>query len=313
MPTTIIHVPISLNRQFATQTCLLVRSLARRACLPGDWRVVVTVSRDTDLTLDTPLLDWTKDFPVSVQWVDQQLWDRYHQDGTGLQMHLYEHDADALLFMDADTVVVGSLAELVESVAHERIFAAWPAWQPPPGIDIDHVLRECGVGQDYHPLRYSGYGLAFESPRDCPPYFNLGFVAVNGGLAREMAPTMPLDFDDVTSRFENFFISQVAVCVNILRRGYPYRALDVRYNASNGPWDPASPPPFDSEDSAAIVAWMRAHIDDLRVLHYNVESRQFSRRRDMDGFEAVGAFCRRTGADSGNQRLQRALTPLLST
>ena len=314
MPRTTIHVPMSLNRQFATQACLLVRSLARNARLPGDWNVVLTVSRDTDLALDTPLMHWTRDFPVSVHWVPEHWWERLHWSGTGLQMHLYEHDADVVLYMDADTLATGPLTELVESLAAERVLAAWPAWQPPPDIDIDVVLRECGVGGARRDLTYSGFGLAFESPRHCPPYFNTGFVAVNGGLAREMARTLVADFEDVAARFRtSWYVSQLALCVNILRHGYPYRGLDMRYNASNGPWNPDAPPPFPSPESAAVVAALNAMIDDVRVLHYCVPTANFSRTRDMDGFARVRAFCARGGLDSGSVRLQRALRSLLLT
>lgn len=311
-PRTTIHVPMSLNRQFATQACLLVRSLARNARLPGPWNVVLTLSRDTDLTLDTPLLDWTRDFPVSARWVPEHWWERLHWSGTGLQMHLYDHDADVVVFMDADTLAVGPLTDVVESLAAERMLAAWPAWQPPPDIDIDLVLRECGVGEAVRDLTYSGFGLAFESPRHCPPYFNAGFFAVNGGLAREMAHTLVADFEDVASRFKTWYVSQLALCVNILRRGYPYRALDMRYNASNGPWDPSAPPPFASRESADVVAALNAMIDDVRVLHYCVPTANFSRAKNMDGFDRVRAFCEREGLDSGSVRLQRALRPLLT-
>jgi hypothetical protein len=311
MPSTTIHVPMSLNRQFATQACLLVRSLARNGALPGEWNVVLTVSRDTDLSLDTPLLDWTRDFPVSVHWVPQIWWERLHWSGTGLQMHLYQHDADAVLFMDADTIVAGPLTDLIESVSAEPTIAAWPAWQPPPDIDIDLVLRECGLADAPRDLTYSGFGLAFESPRHCPPYFNAGFFAVNGAVARDMAQTLVADFEDVAARFKTWYVSQLALCVNILRHGYRYRALDMRYNASNGAWDPQSPPPFPSLDSAAVVAALNAMIDDVRVLHYCVPTDNFSRKRDMDGLDRVQAFCDRAGMDSGSQRLQRALRPLL--
>ena len=312
MPTTAIHVPISLNRQFATQTCLLVRSLAERARLPGDWRVVLTVSRDTELALDTPLMDWTRDYPVELRWVDAHWWQRFHWAGTGLQMQLYEHDSDVVLFMDADTVVTGPLDELVRSVAADPVWAAWPAWQPPAKLDLDAVLQACGLPDAERTLTYSGFGLAFTAPRHCPPYFNLGFVAVEGALARAMSHTIGADFDEVATRFPNWYSSQVAVCVNILRHGYPYRALDMRYNASNGPWDPSAPPPFESADSAAAVAALNAMIDDVRVLHYCVRTANFYRARDMDGFDRVRAFCEREGLDSGSGRLQRALRPLLT-
>ncbi len=231
MPTTTIHVPMSLNRQFATQACLLVRSIARSADLGDDWRVVLTLSRDTDLTLDTPLLAWTRDYPVRVQWVDAPDWRQWS--GADLRQHIDPGSADALLLMDADTVVVGSLADVVAAAAAEPVIAGWPAWQPPEGIDIERALRELGVDERGRDLTYSGHGLAFLSPRHCPPYFNLGFVAINGALARDMAQTLPADFEDVTTRFRNHYNSQLAICVNILRHGYRYRALDMRYNASN--------------------------------------------------------------------------------
>lgn len=312
MPTTAIHVPMSLNRQFATQTCLLVRSLAERARLPGKWRVVLTISRDTALPLDTPLMAWARDFPVELRWVDEHLWQRYHWAGTGLQMQLYAHDADVVLFMDSDTVVVGPLTELVQSVAAEPAWAAWPAWQPPAGLDLDAVLLACGLTDVKRDLRYSGHGLAFAAPRDCPPYFNLGFVAVEGTLARAMAQTIGADFEEVATRFRNWYSSQVAVCVNLLRHGYPYRALDMRYNLSNGDWDAAPEPAFPGEEVAAVVAAARASIADPRVLHYCVPGEHFSRKRDMDGIDNVLAFCRRSGVDGGSARLQRALLPLIT-
>ncbi|HRI17514.1 MAG TPA: hypothetical protein PL196_03235, partial [Burkholderiaceae bacterium] len=281
------------------------------AQLPGDWNVVLTVSRDTELALDTTLMDWTRDFPVSVHWVDQGLWERWHWSGTSLQMHLYPHDSDVILFMDADTVVVGSLAELIESVAKEPVVAAWPAWQPPTDADMDAVLREFGFAEVEKTLTYSGYGLAFESPRHAPPYFNLGFVAAHRTIASDMALSITRDFDDVAARCRSLYHDQIAVCLNILRQGYRYRALDMRFNASNGAWDPGAPPPFASAESAAVVASINAMIDDIRVMHYLVESESFTRKRTMDGFDQVRAFCRRPGLDSGSIRLQQALTPLL--
>lgn len=311
MPTTAIHVPMSLNRQFATQTQLLVRSVAERARLPGDWRVVLTVSRDTEHALDTPLMAWTRDFPVSLCWVDEYWWQRYHWAGTGLQMQLHEHDADVVLFMDADTVVTGPLDDLVRSVAADPAWAAWPAWQPPAKLDLDAVLQACGLPNAERTLTYSGFGLAFASPRHCPPYFNLGFVAVEGALARAMSRTIGADFEEVATRFRNWYSSQVAVCVNILRHGYPYRALDMRYNLSNGDWDAAQVPAFAGIDNAAIVAAARAAVGDPRVLHYCVQTEHFSRTRDMDGLDAVRAFCGRAGLGDGSVRLQRALRPLI--
>ncbi len=69
MPSIAVRVPISLNRHFVTMTEVLARSLARNL-QPGDWRLELTVSRDTPHALDSELLAWTADFPVTVEWVD---------------------------------------------------------------------------------------------------------------------------------------------------------------------------------------------------------------------------------------------------
>lgn len=308
MCTVTVYVPISLNQQFATQSLLLVRSLAR-AKFPGSWRVVFTVSRDTELTLDSSLLAWADAFPVSFRWVDLNIWEQFHYLGTALQQVLYVHDSEVLLFMDADTVVTGPLTELIEEVADSRVFAAWPAWQPPDNADFDQILTDFGLDEIQRTLAYSGYGLSFLSPKYCPPYFNAGFIAAHRDIIQRMGRTLPKDLADIRERSGSYYGMQMAICVNILRNHYPYRGLDMRYNASNGDFEVT--PPCSGPEADLAVAAAHASLADTRVLHYCVQTQQFSRKQDMDGLERVAEFCAREGLNSGNRRLQAALTPLL--
>ncbi len=88
MTTTEVHVPISLNETFAVMGCVLVRSIAANAKLPGDWKVVFTCSRDSTLLPSSPLFAWADEYPAEFRWVDPSLWDRFGYHGTGLQQHL---------------------------------------------------------------------------------------------------------------------------------------------------------------------------------------------------------------------------------
>lgn len=310
MTTTAIYVPVSLNRQFALQMEMLCRSLRRNARLPGPWKIIFTLSLDATIELNSPLMAWARDFPAEFRWVDESLWQQHHWAGTSHQQSMYDFDADVVLYMDADTLAVGSLAELVEQSAATDEFAAWPAWQPPTGVDLEAMLARLGLPARDHGLEYSGYGLAFMAPRSCPPYFNAGFVAMSGRLANAMARTYPADFDMVCALTKSNYRTQIALTVNLLRHGYRSRALDVRYNASNG--DGEVKLPFDNPVARAKAGALRAHASDLRVMHYCVESPEFRRARDLDGMAALRAFCARTEVHSGTRRLQQAFLGLLS-
>lgn len=309
MTTTAIYVPVSLNRQFATQMHLLCRSLRRNACFPGEWKVIFTVSRDASIALDSPQMAWASRFPVEFRWVDETMWRQHGWVGTSHQQSMYNFDTDVVLYMDADTVAVGSLAELVEQSAAADEYAAWPAWQPPADVDIERLLSELGFPPQDYGLRYSGYGLSFLESHNCPPYFNAGFVAMSGRLANQMALTYPGDFESVSRMTPSNYRTQIALAVNLLRNGYRYRALDMRYNLSNGDFDVVNP--FDDPVADAAFRSARESIDDARVLHYCVQSEEFQRKRDLDGIPALRAFCSGTTGHSGTQRLRRELSRLL--
>ncbi|MGJ0394720.1 MAG: hypothetical protein ACR65U_00605 [Methylocystis sp.] len=307
-----IHVPISLNANFANMSYFLVKSIAANAALPGDWRVVFTVSRDTDWDLDHPNLAWAKAYPVEFRWVDQAHWDALptgvHQYiSTILQRQTYEFKSDVVLFMDADTVVYGPLTELAREVATSDMIFGWPAWQP-PGVDLNEVIVARGCALRDWGVTYSGYGLAFLSPKSCPPYFNFGFIAMSNGVARRAARDYPPELDFVVANYPDWFATQIALCLMILRNNYAFRILDMRYNFGNGdfPGQILAGPEADAAFARAIALY-----EDVRVVHYCAATEAFNKSRDMGSWERITRFCEREGLVSGNALLQKAFKKLL--
>jgi hypothetical protein len=307
MVSTEIHVPISLNPNFAHMIYFLVKSVAANANLPGDWRVVFTVSRDTDWSLDHPELAWASDYPVEFRWVDQAQWDVHKLIATIKQRQTYNFNADTVLFMDADTVVVGPLRELVLETAGSREVAGWPAWQPPRS-NLNEVLLARGCALSDWGLTYSGYGLQFLSPKSCPPYFNFGVIAASNTVAKHIARDFPEDLHFFRSRCDEFFGAQIALCLTIVRKNYPYRALDMRYNLSNGDWGQAI---LFGPEAEAAYGGVLAACRDPRILHYCVPTEPFDKARDMASWDRITRFCKLERVGVGNALLQKAFRNLL--
>lgn len=309
MTSTEIHVPISLNRNFVTMSHALVSSLAAKADFPGDWRVIFTVSLDTDQDFTSPLLDWAKDYPVEFRWVDRKLFEDFGYFGTGLQRMLYEHTADVILMMDADILAVGPLTELIDLAGAADVVIARPAWGPPPDVDLRELLVSCGLAADGYGLIYDGFGLAFCSPKCCPPYFNLGHLAMSRDIVRHMGRTYPEDVAFVQSRYRSFFNNQIALCLNIVRNRYPYRAMDPKFNLGNG-----LDAPIPVIQSADAISYAQLHntVLDRRLFHYCVKSAEFDKTRDLDGWDRLIAFCARTDIRGiGNVLLQMGFRSVL--
>lgn len=304
-----IHVPISLNRHFSTMCHLLVLSLATTARLPGDYRIIFTVSRDTEDGFDSPLFSWTKDHPVEFRWVNRELFDAYRYGGTALQRHLWDFTADVVLFLDADVVAVGPLTEVVEAVRVAGCVLGRTAWAPPPRTDLAGVLARQGLSAIGHGLTYAGYGVDFVSPRHSPPYYNFGFVAMPKAVADSMRKTIADDIGFVYSNYDDFFNPQIVLCSNILRCGYPFGSLDIKFNMGNGDF-----PRFRFHgDEDAAVHYRRAVScqEDPRLIHYCVGTPDFAKAADMDGWDRLRAFCARNDLGVGTALLRDGIVDVL--
>jgi hypothetical protein len=308
MPSIAVRVPISLNRHFVTMTEVLARSLARNL-QPGDWRLELTVSRDTPHTLDSELLAWTGDFPVTVEWVDAALFDRYSYIGTALQRHLRPTDMDLVAFMDADTLVVGPLAEAVHTVLAIDGIGGRTAWNP-PDVDLAALIADVATAADLRRHVYAGYGVKFLTPKACPPYFNFGFVLASQAAVHRMSTGILLDAAAVFARATSIFNAQISLCRNALRLGIPTAALHDKFNTGT-----SQKPLAMLDDSPEVRDRMVAieeSLADPRVLHYCPrQPTGFDKTRDMASLEAAHRFAWGPEMQRGTLVLQRALRSLL--
>ena len=313
------HVPLSPTPAFANMLFFLVQSIARNARLPGPWKLIATLSRDGDLTAASPEFAWAKDFPVEFRAVDQALWDRFHAESrqrnwptheysaTALHALTHGYDSDAVIFMDADTLVTGPIGKIVRRAFEGDCLCAKPAYKL-PAVDINRILAMRGCVYDGPLVTFDGYGWEKNTPRHGPPYFNYGFIACSKRIAGLLASHLPAELEFVwTTRFSKLDW-QIALCIFIIKYGIPFKALPNKFNFGNGTYEA---PTMAIPESAEIHRTMLANAADIRVLHYCVPSEYFSRETTMGDPAAIAHFCQMDGLTDGMAALQRGLTPLL--
>lgn len=317
-PSVEIHVPASPNLRFANMLFFLVHSLADRAGFRGDWRVIVMQGRDGELTADHPRLAWAKAFPVEFRQVPLPLWTEFESASRIKKHPSYIYNAtvyaqlvqpftsDAVLFMDADTVVTRPLDALVDQVVADNCLAAKSAWQPAP-VDVDSIIRHRGLAYDGPPVEYSGYGWAFVEPRFGPPYVNGGFVLCSREMANRLQADMRDDFRFVAQHYPGHFIWQVAQCLTMIRQAIPLKPLDERFNFGIGP---DAPPLVGGDEGAALQRAVNEQAADMRVLHYCTKTPSFQRDRVMSSDADLDTFLATdTGMDIGAETLRAAFLP----
>ena len=281
-----IHTPITMNEHFSVMCYLLVKSIAENAQFPGNWKVVFTVSLDSDLTVNSPQFQWAKDYPVEFQHVEQKLWDQMGYIGTGTQCITNEHQADVVLYMDADVVVMGSLSEVTDQIANTNAIFGWPAWFS-NDAPFNEIFRAAGIKTDKnYKLKLLKDSADFNDP-DWPPYFNFGFIGVSKQLANEMRETFPVDQQFIMDNFEDYFAGQVALALNIVRNQYEYRIIDERYNVGSD--HPIALAHYEKKLGRKMLPSAIAN-DDPRVLHYCFPTPTLRKKRDMANWHALCLF-----------------------
>lgn len=312
-----VHIPASPNRTFANMLFFLIHSLAERAVFDGPWRAVITLGRDGDLTPDSPEFAWAKAFPVHWRQADATVWadceaeairrksPGFIYNATILAQFTQPFEADTLIFMDADTVVMRPFEELLHRVGRDGVMAAKPAWQPPP-VDLAPIVEAAGLAGRPSVMPYSGYGWSFVEPRFGPPYYNAGFIMCPRKIANDLHRDLSADFQFVAARYPGHYVWQIAQCLTQLRNDTPCYDLDERYNMGVGP---AAPSILPGAEGAALDALGQEQFDDTRVIHYCTPAQVFKRNTTMADPALLAAFLKAEGLDEGEQLLQDSFAP----
>jgi hypothetical protein len=204
--------------------------------------------------------------------------------------------ARAVMLVDADTLIVGPLDDLVERVLQSGSFAGLVAHVSPflPNPELPapewwtRIYSAAGLSKPELVCEHTGWGVMDETPqaRYCPPYFNLGMLMAPREVMARLGEVIYAEMEAVNRVLATGFRCQIAVPLALARTGTPWRSVPMRYNFPN---------------DLAIASHYRADLADVRMFHYlrvgpldkwrdfqNVRSvRAFLKRRDLSGVNAV--------------------------
>jgi hypothetical protein len=138
---------------------------------------------------------------VEIHWVDSD--GGYAAQGMARYRHI-SPAADVAFLCDADTLVVGPLDDLIETVVNRRLLAGVPCLSPPP-----------------HPVKW---------PMPDPFYVNHGFVAGTPAILARLykaSLTVSLEYQDP------FWVPQISIPFAVHAAGIPAITLPLRYNFPN--------------------------------------------------------------------------------
>jgi hypothetical protein len=314
-PTVEIHVPISPTEQFVTQIHYLAASLRQFGGLLSESRLVVTVGDDCepyDLAAANP---WARHYPIEWRWLDRALYQQHRYFATAAQRFQYRFTDDLVLNLDADTLIVAPLDDLLLQAAAEPAIHGMIAHLSPAGMTGNW---ESGVSslEEFWPALFSSAGLPspalvcqhagwgkldFPGANDpatqfSPPYFNQGVLLAPREI---MAQIGQLIYDEMAASdcfAPSHFRLQLAITLAIHRTEAPWRAIPMRYNLAN---------------DHRLVASFPDELRHARIVHY-LRSDQIDRAR-FTSPTAVGDMLNQSDLTPVNQLLRDRLAELQET
>ena len=176
---------------------------------------------------------------VAIRWVPPDLFMRESYYATAAERFRYRFRSDVVLLLDADTLVVGPLDELVEETYRTGALGGVIAHVAP--VDQPARWRElheaCGIEQWDARYEHTGWGYLFndESLRYCPSYFNLGVLCGTPDSMNRIGEVIYALMERIDGVVHTHFRVQLAVSLAITKLQLPHRAWPMRYNFPNDP------------------------------------------------------------------------------
>lgn len=293
-----IHIPISPTPTFLTRIHYLAASLRRFGGALADSPIIVTVGGDerVDLASAHP---WSRRLGVEWRWLDDALWRRHGIYATALQRFCYDIEAPNALLLDADTLFIRPIDDLLGGLERSRAIAGLIAHVSPfIGCEGEQGLWE----QIFHAAGLESPSLECEHPgwqviefdptrRYCPPYFNLGVLLAPREVLNTLAQSIYSEMETVERVHPTLFRCQLALTLAIMRSGVQWRQLPLRFNFPN---------------IAQYLPRHQAEFADVRIIHY-LKDEEFSRAEDFASVERVGALLSHNGLNPVNARLRDTL------
>jgi hypothetical protein len=244
MPKVAILLAASPNKGFYSQISAL--NLACRKLPWGRWEWEICAAmgcRTADVDGEDEFARWRMHLrDVTFIYVSEEKWDRkYNWVQVEAQLSMAPRDADVYLALDADTLPVSSLEDVLDEVVATQSISGVMAHYPPPALaDIESWQNlATQIGAPSPNLEFDYSLLTNDTPehlRKAPLYFNGGvrffpsanferFVRIYSDLTWKIMETLPVKAED--------FSSQIALPFALREAGLSARTLPMRYNYPN--------------------------------------------------------------------------------
>jgi hypothetical protein len=298
-----IRIPISPEPHFFRQVLYILRACKALGGSLGDARIVVSVGaacESRDLYAEMP---WSAGH-VEWHWVDRALFEAQSFAATGNDRFKHATDADYVLLLDADTLIVRGVEDLLVGLAINPTIAGVMAHVPPfNGMQVNWGDVFAALGRPFPPGRFehTGWGTMYGPPADRfgPVYYNFGAVFVPAAFMHDLGIVYEQQLQRVTSApIHQYFIGQLAFTLSIYELGLPHVALPLRFNFPNYAW----------ADQRATN-----ELGDVRIIHYMAEDVIGTRRDTWGDEQKFRAFLQRMDLTGSNEVLRRAAVALSAT
>jgi hypothetical protein len=252
MPSIEIHIPVGPSPDFLLRVHYLAASIAMYSGFPeGSYKIVVTVGNDERVDLDA-LCPWARLYPLEWRWVPEDEWKERGIFATAYTRFRYPFDCDAVVMLDADLLVTGSLMDIVATVAGTLRFHAIPApYSPffcdPPCLEVRSpeawwaaVFAAAGLASPPLAMEHLAWPWVktqsspyLEQMRFSPPYVNAGVIIGSAEMMRRVGACIYEDLDTVNSLFRHHLSGQIALSLAMVRQGLEWAPLPLRFNVPN--------------------------------------------------------------------------------
>jgi hypothetical protein len=296
-----IHIPISPTEKFFTMVRYFAASLRLNGGKVADSRIVVTIGADRPAENLRERLPWSRNYPIEWRWLDRGLFRAQDYFATAVDRFRGPFQARSVMLVDADTLIVGPLDDLVHEVLQAPAFVGLVAHISPFLLNRElpadewwsRIFSAAGLPKPDLVCEHTGWGLMDETPqgRFCPPYFNLGMLMAPWPIMARLGKVIYGEMEAVNRVLDSHFRCQIAVPLALARTGAPWRGVPMRYNFPN---------------DVAIASHYRADLADVRVLHY-LRVGPFDKSRDFRSVRHLEAFLKRDDLSGINAMLQANL------
>ena len=295
-----IRIPISPEPHFFRQVEYIARACAALGGDLGAARIVVSVGAAEEPRDLYRELEWSRG-RVEWRWIDRAAFEATSFFATGTDRFKYPTDADFVLLLDADTLIVRSFNDLLAGLQIDPAIAGVMAHIPPfNGLQSNWRDVFASFGRAFPPGRFehTGWGTMYGPPVDRfgPAYYNFGVVFVPGNLIVPIGNVFARFLEQARAApIHPYFVGQLAFTMAIYELGCPHVALPLRFNFPNYAW-------ADQRASHELA--------DVRVIHYLAEDVIGTRRDTWGSEENFRAFLARTDLAGANEVLRRAAVAL---